>query len=459
MRACASFPAIDPKIEFELSTRISESGEGHGIKQTEQNLFQYFTKRNLISRFFGALGPGVVTGAADDDPSGIATYSIAGAQFGTQFLWTAWLTWPLMAFVQMMCARIGMVTGRGLAANFRRRLPKWVLVLACLALFAANTLNVAADLAGMADGAEVFTGVNSHYFIVLFAVGISWATLRLRYAQISNTLKWLALILFAYILAAHAAHPDWKAVFKVAIVPHFPHSSAEWGMLVAIFGTTISPYLFFWQASQEVEEEKALGRYSLSLRKKATPDELKVRKLDVGIGTLFSNVVMFFIILTTALTLHQNGITQIETSKQAAEALTPIAGKWAAGLYTLGLIGTGLLAIPTLTGSAAYALAETFGWRQGLDATLRKARAFYATIFTSTLLAVIFDFANLNPIRLLYWSAVVNGVLAPFLLVAILAVASSPRQMYGQPSSWLSRVVVSGVSLLMIAAAIGMFVF
>ncbi|MBC7397332.1 MAG: divalent metal cation transporter [Bdellovibrionales bacterium] len=440
--------------------RANESGDT--LKPTGKNElenFVHFRKRSLPARFFGALGPGVVTGAADDDPSGIATYSIAGAQFGTQFLWTAWLTWPLMAYVQMMCARIGMVTGRGLAGNFRKRFPKPVLMGACLALFAANTLNIAADLAGMSDAAELFTKINSHYFVILFAAGISIATLRLRYTQIANTLKWLALILFAYILTAREVHPQWGFVLKEGFTPHLPETSEGWGMLVAILGTTISPYLFFWQASQEVEEEKALGRHSLALRRHATLNELQIRKFDIGIGTFFSNLVMFFIILTTALTLHANGVTHIETSKQAAEALIPLAGKWASGLYAMGLIGTGLLAIPTLTGSAAYALAETMGWRQGLDAKLQKARAFYLTIFASTILAVIFDFANVNPMKMLYWSAVTNGLLAPLLLVGILMVACSKVRMYGQPSSWISRIVVSLVAFVMTFAAVAMFIF
>jgi Mn2+/Fe2+ NRAMP family transporter len=401
----------------------------------------------------------VIAGAADDDPSGIATYSIAGAQFGTTFLWTAWLTWPLMAFVQMMCARIGMVTGRGLAGNFRSHFPKWLLVSICFALFVANTLNVAADLAGMADAAEMYTGLNSNYFVVLFGIGISYATVRLPYHRIANTLKWLALFLFAYIFTAHAVHPDWSAILRHESTPRLPSTSAGWGMLVAILGTTISPYLFFWQASQEVEEEKAMGRHTLASRRRATSTELRTRKIDVGIGTLFSNLVMFFIILTTALTLHAHGVTEISTSRQAAEALAPLAGKWAAALYAFGLIGTGLLAIPTLTGSAAYALAETFGWRQGLDAKLSKARAFYTVILTSTALGILFDFADMNPIKLLYYSAVVNGVLAPLLLVGVLYVACSRVRMIGQPSSWLSRIIVGAVALLMTGAAIGMFVF
>lgn len=416
-------------------------------------------RKNFFLRFLGALGPGVVTGAADDDPSGIATYTVAGAQLGTQLLWLAWITWPLMGIVQMVCARIGMVTGRGLAANLRQKIPRWVLVVVCVALFAANTLNVGADLAGMADASEMLTGINSHYFLLVFALGISAATLLLRYTQIANVLKWLALILFAYIWTAIDIHPDWLWVLHEGFVPQLPKTAVAWATVVAILGTTISPYLFFWQASQEVEEEKAMGRTTLAARRNATPRELRNRRLDVGVGTFFSNLVMFFIILTAALTLHAHGITTIETSRQAAEALKPLAGTSASLLYTLGLLGTGLLAIPTLTGSAAYALAETFGWRQGLDAKLTKARAFYGTIAVSTVIAVVLDYSNVNPIRVLFLSAVANGLLAPILLVGILLVARDSKVMNGQPSSRLSLTIVFVVAVLMAAAGVLMFVF
>jgi Mn2+/Fe2+ NRAMP family transporter len=412
----------------------------------------------LLRRFVSVLGPGLVTGAADDDPSGIATYSIAGARLGTSLIWTAWLTWPLMASVQMMCARIGMVGGKGLAGALRRKFPRWALVVVCLALLAANTMNIGADLAGMADAAEMLTGLDSHYFVVLFGVGIAWATIRLRYYQIASVLKWLALVLFAYVVAAIHIGPDWKTLLR-DILPSVPRGSEAWGTLVAILGTTISPYLFFWQASLEVEEEKALGRRMVRSRIGATGREIGDRKIDVGVGTFFSNLVMFFIILTTALTLHRHGVTKIETSRQVAEALRPLAGRFAELLYTLGIIGTGLLAIPTLSGSAAYAFAETFGWRQGLDQKLRNARYFYGVVAFSTAAGIALDFGDINPVKALYWSAVVNGVLAPFLLVGILVVASDRQCMHGQPSSLLGRSIVAVTALLMFGAAAGMFFF
>jgi NRAMP (natural resistance-associated macrophage protein)-like metal ion transporter len=413
---------------------------------------------NFVRQFFSDLGPGVITGAADDDPSGVATYSVTGAQLGTSLLWTAALTWPLMFTVQMMCARIGMVTGRGLAGAMRSKFPRWLLIVFSIALLGANTINIASDLAGMADAAEMLTGLDSHIFVILFGLAIAWATVRLRYYQIAKTLKWLALFLFAYVITAFYVQPNWSEVLKTAFVPSVPDSQESWAALVAILGTTISPYLFFWQAGQEVEEEKAMGRRMLVERVGATPKELVNRKLDVGIGTFFSNLVMFFIILTTALTLHRHGI-KIETSRQAAEALAPLAGKFASLLYTVGIIGVGLLAIPTLAGSAAYAFAETFQWRYGLDRKLRQARSFYAVVVCSTVAGIILDFINVNPIKALYWTAILNGLLAPFLLIGILLVASDRKIMAGQPSSGVARAVVTLTTLVMFLAAIGMFVF
>ena len=412
-----------------------------------------------IRSLLKSIGPGVITGAADDDPSGIATYSVAGAQLGTKLLWTALLTWPLMAAVQMMCARIGKVTGQGLASNFKQRFPKWLLLAFIVALLIANTVNIAADLAGMADAAAMLSGVNSRWFAVVFALLISWATVRLQYRQIANVLKWLVLVLFAYPITAFVVGADWGQVLRDTLVPTVPHSKNEWATLVAILGTTISPYLFFWQTSQEVEEEKAKGRRMLSRRIGVTRGEIITRKIDIDVGTFFSNLVMFFIILTTAMTLHAHGITNIQSSKDAAAALYPLAGSLAGTLFTLGIVGVGLLAIPTLTGSAAYALAETFAWREGLDQRFRGARPFYLVIIVSTAIGIAMDFLKVNPVRALYWTAVINGLLAPFLLVGIILVALDRKIMKGQPSSIASIVVVSLAMLLMFGAAIGMFVF
>ena len=415
-------------------------------------------KASRIRRIWKSLGPGIISGAADDDPSGIATYSIAGAQLGTTLLWTSLITWPLMAAVQSMCARIGMVTGTGLATALRGKFPRAVLAIACGALFIANTINIGADLSGMADAMSLLTHVSSHIWVVVAGIAIGWATVRLRYVLFASILRWLALVLFVYVVTAFYLHPDWKSVARATLIPSLPHGRAAWATLVAILGTTISPYLFFWQASEEVEEEKSHGRATVEERRGASKDEIFDRKIDVAAGTFFSNAVMFFIILTTALTLHPHGITSPQTSREVAQALEPLAGRYASLLYTLGLVGTGALAIPTLAGSAAYALAETFGWPEGMDETYGRARAFYAVVIISIGAGVALDFANLNAVRTLFLSSVLNGVLAPFLLLGILLVAIDRNIMAGQPSSRLGEATVAVTTVAMFAAAIAMIV-
>jgi NRAMP (natural resistance-associated macrophage protein)-like metal ion transporter len=410
-----------------------------------------------FARLLAALGPGLVAGAADDDPSGIATYSLAGARLGTDLLWMAWLTWPLMAAVQLMCARIGMVTGRGLVGALRAKFPRRVLAPAAGALLIANTINIGADLSGMADAAELLSGVDSHLWVVLFGAGIAWATIRLRYHALARVLRWLTLALFAYVATAIFIRPSWSAIVRATFLPGLPHGRQAWALVVAILGTTISPYLFFWQTSQEVEEEKERGRRTVQAREGATRADLFDRGVDVGIGTLFSAVVMFFIILVTALTLHAHGVKAPETSRQVAQALQPLAGRFATLLYALGIVGTGLLAIPTLSGSAAYALAELFGWREGIDERFPRARAFYLVVAGAISAGVAMDFANLNPVQTLYWSAVLNGLLAPFLLGGILLLASDRKLMKGQPASLIGRLLVGATTLAMFAAGVAMF--
>lgn len=368
------------------------------------------------------------------------------------------MTWPLMAAVQAMCARIGMVTGRGLASTFRSKFPRPLLAVAAGCLFVANTFNIGADLAGMADAMQLLTRASSHLWIIAFGAFITWASIRLRYIALASVLKWLALFLLTYVAAAVYLRPDWKAVFSDFVTPSIPHSRGAWATLVAILGTTISPYLFFWQASQEVEEEKAMGRHTIVERRGATSTEIANRKIDVGIGTFFSNLVMFFIILTTALTLHAHGAALPQTSRDVALALRPLAGRFASLLYTVGLVGTGLLAIPTLAGSAAYAFAETFGWREGIDERFRGARRFYVVMGISILGGVAMDVAKVNVVKALFLSAILNGILAPFLLLGILLIASDPRLMLGQPSSLLGRMTVGLTTAAMFAAAVVMFV-
>jgi len=410
-----------------------------------------------IKRVLRALGPGLTTGAADDDPSGVTTYSVVGAQFGTSFLWSALITWPLMGCVQMMCARVGMVTGMGLAGAMRLKFPRWVVGVIALALLIANTINIASDLSGMADAAQMLGAGPSRAYVLLFGLGICLLTVWLRYEQIARVLKWLAVALFAYVITAFLVHPHWRAVMRDAVIPSLPHGQPAWAALVAILGTTISPYLFFWQAGQEVEEDKAKGRRLLVHRRGATSREIADRRIDVGVGTLFSNLVMFFIILTTAVTLHQHGILTITTTKEAAQALRPLAGDYAYFLYTIGIVGTGLLAIPTLAGSAAYAFAETFDWAYGLNEKLNSAVSFYSVFILAALGGVALDFLNIDPIKALYWTAILNGLLAPFLLVALLLVSNDENIMQGQCSSSITRHVVMLTTVVMFAAGIAMF--
>lgn len=398
-----------------------------------------------------------MTGAADDDPAGIATYSIAGAQHGLSLLYTSFLTWPLMAAVQVMCARIGMVTGQGLIYSLRKKFPRSIIWIFIFALSIANTFNIGADLAGMADASAMLAGINSKICVIIFGIVIGVATVYLPYAQIAKFLKWLTLALFAYVACAFIVVHNWPHVLAATFLVQWPKGNETWKTIVAILGTTISPYLFFWQASQEVEEDKCKGKTSRVARQNATRQELSLRKWDVCTGTFFSNLVMYFIILTTAVTLHAHGLTTIGTSRQAAEALRPLAGNLAVLLYTVGLVAVGFLAIPTLAGSAAYAFAETFRWKQGLDEKPTVAKRFYWVIIISTLLGIIFDFIGFNPIQALFWSGIINGVLAPFILVGILLVACDNKLMKGQPSSLVSRCIVGIAALIMFAAAIAMF--
>ena len=306
-----------------------------------------------MQQFLKELGPGLITGAADDDPSGISTYSVAGASYGYATLWTALLSFPLMAAIQLMCARLGMVTGCGLASVIRTRYPRWVLWFACSLVIVANVFNIGADLGGMADGMQMITGIPSYFWTPLFALLImallSWTS----YRTMARVFKWLTMVLFAYVITAFLAHPNWPAVLRATFIPHIEWSKQYLAVLVGILGTTISPYLFFWQAAQEVEEDRDRGKTTVAQRKGSTNEELRVARTDVITGMLLSNVVMYFLILTTAATLNVHGMKDIETAKQAAEALRPLAGKGAYWLFTLGLIGTGMLAVPVLAGSCA----------------------------------------------------------------------------------------------------------
>ncbi len=412
-----------------------------------------------FQRFFKNLGPGLITGAADDDPSGISTYSVAGAAFGYAGLWTALFSFPLMAAVQLMCARLGMVTGRGLAGVIRARYPAWVLWIACGLLVVANVFNIGADLGGMADAMQMVTGVHSYYWTPFFALLIVGLLFRTSYRTIARIFKWLTLVLFAYVITAFLAHPNWAAVLRSTFIPHIEWTKSYLAVLVGILGTTISPYLFFWQAAQEVEEERERGRKTLAQRRGSTDEELKAATADVVTGMLLSNVVMYFIILTTAATLHAHGITNIETAQQASEALRPLAGKGAYWLFTLGLIGTGMLAVPVLAGSCAYAVAEGARWRgASLARKPHRAPQFYAVIAVAVLVGLALDFAGLDAVKMLFWSAVLNGVLAPPLVILVVLLTSDRKVMGERANSRGAQVLGWICAAVMSTAAIALFV-
>lgn len=382
-----------------------------------------------LRRFFAQLGPGVITGAADDDPSGISTYSVAGAAFGFSQLWTALFSFPLMAAVQLMCARLGLVTGRGLAGVIRHRYPRWVLWGACALLISANTVNIAADLGAMAAAMEMMTGVRAFVWQPIFAALIIVLMIWSSYRHIVRVFKWLTLVLFAYIAAAFLAHPPWGAVLRATLMPHVEWNAQYMATFIAILGTTISPYLFFWQAAQEVEEERALGRRTLKQRQGATDAELHAARTDVLAGMAFAGVVMYFIILTTGATLYATGQRDIETARQAAEALRPLAGNAAYLLFTIGLLGTGMLGVPVLAGSAAYAIAEAMHWRGSLNDRPRAATKFYVVLAISVIAGLALDYFGFNAVRMLFWAAVVNGVLAPPLIVLVVLLTSDTKVM------------------------------
>jgi NRAMP (natural resistance-associated macrophage protein)-like metal ion transporter len=416
------------------------------------------SNRGRFRRLFAILGPGLITGAADDDPSSVGTYSVVGAQLGTSVLWTALITWPLIAAVQMVCARIGIVTGSGLAQALVQKFPRPLVAAACLGLLIANTITVGADLSAMADAGEMLSGVNSHYYVVFFGVIIGLGTIFLRYRRIANILKWFALSLLMYMLTAFVIRPDWNLVLHETFLPSWPTGRAAWAGLVAILGTTISPYLFFWQASLELEEKHDLDPVLQTDWPAGNAKRLRERRLDIGFGTLFSNLAMYFIILTTAMTLHRNGITDINTTRDAAAALKPLAGPLAILLFTIGIVGVGLVAIPTLITSSAYALAETFNWKHGLHRRFHAARPFYSVIILSSLVGIVLDFTDTSPMMALYWAAIISGLIAPFLLLGILFVASDRRLMRLQPSPLRMRLLVGVAALAMFGAAIGMFI-
>jgi NRAMP (natural resistance-associated macrophage protein)-like metal ion transporter len=378
----------------------------------------------------GKLGPGLITGAADDDPSGIATYSQGGAQFGYSLLWTLFFTYPLMVGIQVVSARIGRVSGCGLAGNIRRHYPKWVLYGLVSLLLVANTINIGADLSAMADATALLIGGSQHAYILGFGFFCVVLQIYFSYARYVRVLKWLTLSLFTYVGVVFSVDLPWSDVIKGVFVPSLSTNTDYLTTVVAIFGTTISPYLFFWQASQECEDLRAVkADKPLHNHPGQAARQLARIKLDTYIGMGFSNLIAFFIMLTTAATLHTHGVTDIQTSAQAAEALRPIAGKFAFLLFSMGIIGTGMLAVPVLAGSAAFAVAESFRWRQGLDLTPLRGARFYGIIAAATMIGVGLGFTRLDPIKALFYAAVINGVMSPPIMMVMMRMASNPKIM------------------------------
>jgi NRAMP (natural resistance-associated macrophage protein)-like metal ion transporter len=413
-------------------------------------------EKNPVKRFFKMLGPGLITGASDDDPSGIGTYAVAGASLGLTTLWTALFTLPLMVAVLLTCARIGMVSGMGLSAVLRRHYSRSLLYLAVSGLVIANTINAGADIGAIASAISLLISVPIAAMIVPIALVILALQIWGSYRLIAKTFKWLTLALFAYIGSALYAKPDAFQVLKATFIPRLSFDATFLAMLVALLGTTISPYLFFWQADQEVEEEIGFGRMTRAQRRGATDAEMKYARWDVYIGVFLSNVVMYFIILATAATLFKADSTNIQSAADAAQALKPLAGQAASFLFALGLIGTGFLAVPILSGSSAYAVTQALGGRHGFNQKVRNAKLFYGVIIASTLVGLMINFVGINPIRALFFSAVINGFLAPPLLVVIMLIANNRKVMKDRVNGRWTNILGWTTTLVMFAAAVAL---
>jgi NRAMP (natural resistance-associated macrophage protein)-like metal ion transporter len=403
-----------------------------------------------------SLGPGLVTGAADDDPSGIATYSQAGAQFGYGLLWTVFLTTPFMIAIQLVSAYIGRVTGKGLAANLKEIAPRWSVLLLVFLLVAANTFNIAADIAAMGEALSLVIGGLNHEHALIFAATSTLLQVFVPYRRYAPILKFLTFALFAYVATALTVKVPWGKAMLEAVWPRPTINTDYLLMVVAVLGTTISPYLFFWQASQEVEEmnQGRIDRPLRELTKKGGDPELTRMKVDTTIGMMFSNVIAFFVILTTASVLHANGVTKIDSATQAAEALRPLAGNFTFLLFALGIIGTGLLAIPVLAGSAAYGVAEAFGWPATLEAKAPEAVGFYTIIATATVIGFGLGFTGIDAIHMLVWSAVLNGIVAVPIMVMMMVIVSNSNAMGRfKARSWLVVLGWIGTALMGLAVA------
>jgi len=431
-------------------------GTGKRKRKASPSARPLIRERNPVKRFLKILGPGLITGASDDDPSGIGTYALAGASLGFSTLWTALVTFPMMTAVQFICAKIGMVTGMGLARVLRRHYSRALLYPVVAGLAIANTINAGTDIGAIAAAVNLLVPIPVTALVVPIALVILGLQVWGSYRLIARTFKWLTLALFAYIGSALYARPDLGEVLRGTLIPTLSLDARFMTMLVAILGTTISPYLFFWQASQEVEEEISMGRRTLKARRGATDTEMRFARVDVTTGMFFSNVVMYFIILATAATLFKAGQADIQSAAEAAQALRPLAGDAASALLALGLIGAGFLGVPVLTGSSAYAMAEALGWEYGLDEKPRRAKLFYATIIVPTLIGMLINFVGINPIRALFWTAVINGFLAPPMLVLIMLIANTPRIMGERTNGRWINIVGWATTAVMFAATIAL---
>lgn len=412
-------------------------------------------------RIFFRLGPGLITGASDDDPSGIATYSQSGAAFGFTQLWAPLYTLPFMVVVQEMCGRIGLVTGRGLAAVISQYYSRWILYGCVGLLLIANTVNIGADLGAMASVVELLVGGEFVIWLLLITAATLCLEIFVSYKVYARYLKYLTLSLFAYVITAFMVGANWRDIFLFITVPSFSFHPTYLMGIVALLGTTISPYLFFWQASEEVEEEVA--RHKLTAMDVGVPKfnnkDIRVMRLDTVVGMIFSNVIMLFIMITAAGSFGAHGIATINTAAEAAEALRPLAGTFTFFLFALGILGTGLLAVPVLAGSVSYAVAETIGWRSGLYNKFSEAHGFYGVITVATLVGLIVNFVGVPPFAMLYYTAVLNGVIAPILLIVIVHIASNKKIMGQHTSGWFSMVTGVATVVLMGAAAIALFVW
>lgn len=444
-------------MEDNVDDKIAD-GEGQKLDsrlQRTTQAIQSFSAPHPIKKtkdYWHTLGPGLTTGASDDDPSGIATYSQAGAQYGFQLLWLSVITFPLMSIVQEMCARIGLVTGRGLAGNIRMHFSKRVLYVSTLLLFAANVFNIGADLGAMAKAVQLLQpSIDYNALVIGFALFCLVLQIFLPYVRYARYLKWLALVLLAYVASAFLAHLNWGEVLKAAAIPSMQFNKEQLLLVTAILGTTISPYLFFWQTSQEVEERKLEGRTNAVSDHRPNPKAIKNMRVDVWSGMFLSNLVMFFIIAASGAVLFSQGITNIESAAQAAEALRPFAGEATFYLFAIGIIGTGLLAIPVLAGSSSYAVSESFGWKEGLGRTFKQAHAFYGILIVSMLIGLSLNFIGIDPIKALIYSAVANGIIAPIVL-ALIVLISSNRKIMGlwtnrRTTTWAGWVITGLMAL------------